>query len=354
MGNTEVRPEIGDDPVLQYFSGVWEIAKCDARIGSVTLANRASHGLGSSKGVSIDNEVTVSLEFAAPTTVAEAVASLRTLHGFFELCLGPRQRYLWIEAELVKEEAEPDDPIRPRLDVYWSYGNEGISGKTATTQFVDVLLEAGRHKAEFARVLSAWLDSAESMGGARSRIANSFHSGSYSANRVIGSANAFDVLPKTHIASRVEVDGPTREAVKECRERFRALPESVARQSVLSALGRVGKPSLRDKICDRAEIVAEADPRMFSELHLPCIQAVVCRNHFVHGSEGAFDYWEEYSAFAFLVDTLEFVFAASDLIELGWNYKAWRDKGSTLSHNFGAYVDAYDMNLRMLKELIKA
>ena len=347
-------PKIGDAPVLQYFNGVWGIAKCDARIGSVTLANRASHGLGSSKGVSIDNEVTVSLEFAAPTTVAEALASLRTLHGFFELCLGTRQRYLWIEAELVKEEAEPDDPIPPGLDVYWSYGNEGISGATAPTLFVDVLLEAGRHKAEFVRVLSGWLDSAESMGSARSRIANSFHSGSYSADRIIGSANAFDVLPKTHVPSGVEVDGATREALKECRERFRALPESVARQSVLSALGRVGKPGLRDKICHRAEIVAEADPRRFSELHVPCSQAVVCRNHFVHGSEGAFDYWGEYSAFAFLVDTLEFVFAASDLIELGWNYKAWRDKGSTLSHNFGAYVDAYDINLRMLKELINA
>ena len=345
-------PEIGDAPVLQYFNGVWEIAKCDARIGAVTLANRTSHGLGSLKRVSIDNEVTVSLEFVAPTTIGEALASLRTLHGFFELCLGRRQRYLWIDAELVREGAELDDPIPPCLEVYWSNGNTRVSGETAPTLLGDVLLEAGRQKAEFASVLSGWLDSAESMSVARSMIANSFHSGSYSADRIVGSANAFDVLPDTHVPSRVEPDEPTREAVKECSKRFKALPESFARGTVLSALGRVGKPSLRDKIYHRADILVEAEPGGFSELRFPCTQAVLCRNHFVHGSEEAFDYWEEAGAFAFLADTLEFVFAASDLIELGWDYTSWREKGSTLSHRFGAYVDAYNMNLRMLKELI--
>ena len=345
-------PEIGNAPILQYYNGVWEIAKCPARIGSVSLTNRASHGLGNAKGIGIDNQVTVSLDFATPKTVGDALASLNTLHSFFELCLGKRQRLLWIEAELAKEEAERDDPIPRRLDVYWSYGNERVSGETPPTQYGDVLLDVGMRKAEFSRVLSGWLDSSESMGGARSRIANSFHSGSYGVDRIVGSANAFDVLPKTHIPPRVEVDGPTKDAVKECRERFKALPESFASQSVLSALGRVGKPSLRDKICHRADIVVEADPQKFSELHLPCTQAVLCRNYFVHGSEGAFNYSEVFIAFAFLVDTLEFVFAASDLIELGWDYKTWRDKGSSLSHNFGAYVNTYDMNLHMLKELI--
>ena len=349
---SKFEPEVGEAPVLQYFSGVWEIAKCEARMGSVTLTNRASHGMGSAKGVSIDNEVTASLEFAAPKTVGEAISSLGVVHSFFELCLGRRQRYLWIEAELVKGEAERDAPLPPHLDVYWSYGNARVLGETAPTLFSDVLIDAERQKPEFANVLSRWLDSAESMGDARSRIANSFHSGSYGVDRIVGSANAFDLLPDTHVPSRVDVDGPTMEAVRECRERFRALPESFARQSVLSALARVGMPSLRDKICHRAAIISEADPRMFAELRLPCTQAVLCRNHFVHGSTGGFDYWEKYNAFVFLADTLEFVFAASDLIELGWDYRAWREKGSTQSHEFGSYVVDYDMNLRMLKELI--
>ena len=150
----------------------------------------------------------------------------------------------------------------------------------------------------------------------------------------------------------MEPDGPTKEAVTECRKQFRALPESFARQAVLSALGRVGTPSLRDKICHRADVVARADPQRFSELHLPCSQAVLCRNHFVHGSEGAFDYWKEYGAFAFLVDTLEFVFATSDLVELGWDYASWCGTGFLRTHGFGSYILDYDLNLRRLKELV--
>ena len=349
----EFAPEIGEAPILQYFNGVREIVRCPAQLGSVTLTNCPSYdGLVSSKGTSIDNEVTVSIEFADPTTVGKALSSLRTVHGFFELCLGRRQRHLWIEAELEKGESERDNPIPPCLEVYWSYGNAQVSGATKPTRFTDVLLEAERQKAEFARILSGWLDSTESMGDSRSRIANSFHSNRYSADRIVGSANAFDLLPDTHVPSRAEPDGPTREALRECRARFRALPESFARQSVLSALGRIGTPSLRDKICHRADIVAATDPRMFSELHFPCTQAVLCRNHFVHGSEGAFNYWEQYSAFVFLADTLEFVFVASDLIELGWDYWSWREKGFTRSHHFGSYVVDYDVNLQTLKELI--
>lgn len=354
-GIQRFEPEIGDHPILLYFSGLWEIVKCSAQIGSVTLTNRTSHAMGSSKGVGIDNEITVSLEFVVPATVAKAFASLSTLHSFFELCLGRRQRYLWIEAELVREEkVETDDQIASRLEVYWSYCNEQVSGETGPTQYGDVLLDPGAQKEEFAKVLSGWLDSASSMGDARSRCASTFHSGSYGVDRIVGAANMFDLLPDTHIPSKITPDKQTRDAVKESRKRFKALPDSFARQSMLSALGRVGTASLRDKICHRADILTMADSERFAELHLPCSQAVLSRNHFVHGSEAGFNYREEFTAFAFLTDTLEFVFAASDLIELGWDYNSWREKGSSLSHSFGSYVVNYEENLRMLKKLLHA
>ena len=164
----------------------------------------------------------------------------------------------------------------------------------------------------------------------------------------------FDLLPDTHIPLKKEPDKRTRDAVEESRERFKTLPDSFARQSMLSALGRVGTASLRDKICHRADVLTKADPKRFAELDLPCSQAVLCRNHYVHGSEAAFNYREESNAFAFLTDTLEFVFAASDLIELGWDYNFWREKGSSLSHNFGSYVVNYEENLRILKQLLNA
>ena len=346
-------PEIGDHPILQYFSGRNEIVKCDVQIGSVAMNNRVSFGFGSPNGVQISNEITVTLEFATPATVSTAFASLGTLHSFFELCLGKRQRFLWIEVQLVKGGAEIDDPIVRPLQGYWSYCNERVSGETSPTQYVDALLDAGKQPAEFKKVLSGWLDSAATLGKARSRFTTAFHSGSYSVDRIIGAANMFDLLPITHIPSEVAPDELTSKAVEEARKRFKAFPDSIARQSVLSALGRVGQASLRDKICHRAHRVVNVDPNMFAELHLPCKQAVLCRNHFVHGSEGAFDYREEFNAFAFLTDTLEFVFAVSDLIELGWDYNSWY-KCSPMHHNFGSYVVNYHMNLKMLKQLINA
>ena len=353
-GKSKFEPEIGDHPILLYFNGLWEIVKCSAQIGAVTLTNRTSYEMGSSKGIGIDNEITVSLEFAAPKTVEEAFTSLSTLHSFFELCLGRHQRYLWIETELVREEAEADDPIVRSLEVYWSHCNTRVSGETDHTHYSDGLLDPSVQKEEFAKVLSGWLDSALSVGKARRRFASTFHSDNYGIDRIVGAANMFDLLPDTHVSSKKELDKQTKDVMEESRKRFKALPDSFARQSMLSALGRVGTASLRDKIVHRADILTKADSERFAELHLPCSQAVLCRNHYVHGSEAAFNYSEEFKAFVFLTDTLEFVFATSDLIELGWDYKSWFEKRPWSSHIFGSYLVNYKKNLQILKQLLNA
>ncbi len=351
LSTREFDPEIGGAPILAYFKGIREILKCYVRTGSVELTNSTSYGLGSSKGVHIDNEVTVSLRFDTPRTVGEAISSLDTLHSFFELCLGRRQRYLWIEAELAEEEEDVDDPHPHLLELFWSHCNDWVAARNSQTSYHDVLLDAGMQKEQFSRVLSGWLDSSGQMGDARNRISNSFLANSYSVDRLVGAANAFDLLPDTHVPPTVEPDELTRGAVRECRKRFKELPESPVQQAILTALGQAGKPSLRDKICHRADILIKAGPALFPDLYIPCTQAARCRNHFVHGSEGTFDYWAEPRTFLFLADTLEFVFAASDLIELGWDYHNWRDRGLTLSHDFGSYVVNYDMNLQRLKQL---
>ena len=348
-----VERQIGERPMLQYFSGCWEILKCDAEVGSVRMANRISHdGLSSPKGTSIENEITVSLRFVTSRTVEETLSLLGGLHSFFELCLGRRQRYLWIEADLVEERPETNDGLKLPHEVHWSYCNERVFGETGRTNYFDNLVCPGTERAEFARVLSGWLNSEPVVGDARGRFCNAFHSGSYSVDRIVGAANMFDLLPDSYVPLRKELDEPTRELVDETRNRFKELPESFARQSMLSALGRIGSASLADKICHRADIVMAADSNVFSELHLPCRQAVVCRNHYVHGSEGPFDYREKISLFVFLVDTLEFVFAASELIELGWNYGSWRGKRLGSSHKFGSYVASFGENLRDLKRAL--
>ncbi|MEZ1316050.1 hypothetical protein QIW53_08500 [Pseudomonas fluorescens] len=344
------KPQISEHPHLLYFSGLWEIVASNAKIGKVSLTNRSSHNSGSAVGIGINNEVTANIEFAEPKTLDEAIDALRTLHGLFELSLGHRQRFRWIELELTQRSNEPT-PNRPQTArLYWSLCNERVEGDSSTN-LGDILLCPDRNPEEFAKVATGWMDSADTMGDPRVRFATAFF-GSYSINRIVGAANMFDLLPESHVPKTKETDASLKDAVTQCRKIFAGLPESFARQSVLSSLGRIGKASLRDKIYHRADKIVEVAPDKFPELYLPCNHAVLSRNHYVHGSAGSFDYQKHFTEFAFIIDTLEFVFAASDLLDLGWDMRRWMDQGVTMTHSFGVYIVNYSQNISRLKTLL--
>ena len=134
---------------------------------------------------------------------------------------------------------------------------------------------------------------------------------------------------------------------------FKALPRSIERDSVLNALGRLGTATLKHKARHRAQILlAEAGER-FPDLMLVLEQAVDCRNHYVHGSLAKIDYRNHFfETVPFFTDSLEFVFAASDLIEAGWSIKPWLQRGTSMSHAFGSYCVEYGHRLRALKALL--
>lgn len=343
-------PEISERPHLLYFSGVWEIVATDAKIGKISLANRVSHGMGTGSGIGFDNEVTVNVEFVEPKTLRAAIHALYTLHGLFELCLGCRQRYDWIELDLTESEKTDRLECRQTARLFWSLCNERTE-EASGAHLTDILLAPDRRPDEFAKVVGGWMDSAEDMGDPRERFATAFF-GRYGINRIVGAANMFDLLPESHAPKRKEVDNYLKEAVNRCRIIFKALEDSSAKQSVLSSLGRVGTASLRDKIRHRAEKVVKVLGDDFSDIYMPCDQAVLARNHYVHGSKPSFDYREHITEFAFIADTLDFVFASSDLMELGWDLKGWIAEGTSMSHAFGTYLVNYRENIRRLNALV--
>jgi hypothetical protein len=123
----------------------------------------------------------------------------------------------------------------------------------------------------------------------------------------------------------------------------------------LNALGRMGKSNLKQKIRHRAQPLIEAAGKRFPELVTVTDEAVNCRNHYVHGSGSKgprFDYSDNLDTVFFFTDTLEFVFAASDLIEAGWDVKAWSELMTTMSHPFAQYRINYDFHLKKLKALL--
>jgi len=126
----------------------------------------------------------------------------------------------------------------------------------------------------------------------------------------------------------------------------------VERNSILGALGRIGKASLKHKIRYRSQNILDVIGSKFPEIHTVIDEAVICRNHYVHGSDPSFDYNTNFDSVQFFTDTLEFIFAASDLVEAGWDVAAWCAKPTSMSHPFGRYRATYFESLGQLKKLL--
>jgi len=59
--------------------------------------------------------------------------------------------------------------------------------------------------------------------------------------------------------------------------------------------------------------------------------SIRARNYFVHGSETKFSVEATYDLYPFFTDTLEFIFATTELLACGWNSERWVKEGFTRS-----------------------
>ena len=105
----------------------------------------------------------------------------------------------------------------------------------------------------------------------------------------------------------------------------------------------MGKLSLPTKVKYRGEIVLSKLGYRLPGLQTVLKAAVQCRNHFVHGSDFDLNVVEPY--FSLLTDSLEFVFAASDLIEVGWRADEWGKGTSTGGHRFVSFLENYSASI---------
>ena len=162
----------------------------------------------------------------------------------------------------------------------------------------------------------------------------------------------FDILPASAVPVDVILPPELLDARVRGRELFRALPDTPERNSVLNALGRIGKSNLKGKIRHRAGPIVNVLGDRFRDLLNVVDEAVDCRNHYVHGTFPSYDYADNFfETVAFFTDTLEFVFGASDLMESRWDIGEWSRRGSSLSHRFGAYCASYQERLAKLRGL---
>lgn len=207
---------------------------------------------------------------------------------------------------------------------------------------------------EFTTVLKGWLERNDPWRNARIRFSTAFaYQNRYGIDRIVGGANMFDILPFSACPEAVTLPSDLERAKSEACKAFRALPSSLERDSILNALGRMGSATLKRKVRGRAQLITNIVNDRFPELEMVVDQAVDCRNYYVHGSIKRFDYGKNFNQVQFLTDTLEFVFAASDFVESGWDIAAWTKEGSTCSHPFGEYRVNYSYELSELKKVLK-
>jgi len=341
--------EIGEYPQLFYFTGKHEIFVADTVLGKISASHGISYKSPGPEGIHINNTIKLNIVFNSAKTVEEAATSVIDILMFLEVIAGRPQNLSELAFLPVSDEEYPKG-----LDVYWCMpphrNNDDQSRKPHPA---DLPIQAAMNSDEFINVLKSWLERHDEWRNARSRFSMGFaYQNFYDIDRIVGAANMFDILPSSAYSETTAIPPYLVQARDNAREAFQALPVSPERDSVLSVLGRLGKATLKKKARSRAKLITDRIGNLFPELDMVVDQAIDCRNYYVHGSVAKIDYSKHFDQVQFFTDTLEFVFAASDLLQSGWEITAWARKHSSLSHPFAQYRINYALQLSELKKLL--
>ena len=340
----------GKHPWVMYFTGSHNIISFDSPLGRITATHCPTANTGGASGVGMENRVGINLKPSAPVRFEEIPNRVHVLMRLLAVLIGRPQKLE--ETLLTVRRGKGATPMDKLLRMYWSQDSRPPRGSSKPHPR-DVLLSPIRAPQEFKNVCTRWLEMDAERKDARGRFLSSFGEGNvYGVNRIVGAANMFDILPASAAPKTVTLTTEQQAAKAQAKKLFKALTPSDETQSLMEALNRLGTATLRRKMLHRADIVvAQVGPK-FPNLDIVLGEAVRCRNHYVHGSPTRIDYSVNLSALSFLVETLEFVFAASDLVDAGWDIRAWCSEAHGNGHPFGEYKSNYSLALSELQKLL--
>ncbi|AEB85414.1 HEPN domain-containing protein [Alicycliphilus denitrificans] len=342
--------ELGALPHIFYFNGKLELLSTVTSLGVVSARYTLVVPSSSADGIHLDADVVLAIDFSTATTVRHALRAVLDLVRFVEIAAGRPQNVKNIKVEL-----DGNDGVhQQQLDLIWPLGpRRDAEDEWEPTSWFDLPFWPSREPEKMSKVLAAWLARNEEWRTARLRYSTSFASQRrYDPDRLVGAANMFDLLPDNAFPPPDPTPDDLAEARDKARALFRSLPHGEDRSSVLGALGRIGKLSLKRKVRSRVRIIARQVGDLFPDLELVADHAVDCRNYYVHGTKPKLDYESGESPVTFFTNTLEFVFAVSDLIDAGWNSNECIRRYTTMSHPFGRYRVSYAEDLAELKALL--
>lgn len=346
-----MRPvEAGEVPHVAYFTGKSCITEVNTRIGKISAHHRPSSNMGGSGGVYIKNRIVVSIEPETPIEFKTAIESVFQVTCFLAMVAGRTQGFDKVEIGLM---AMPDDAY-PSLDVYPSYRwKVGGGRKQNIPNPGDVPLDPIHRRDEFNQVLANWISRHATWREARGRYLGCLRKANkFDPDRIVAAANMFDILPSDAVPTPAVLSDQLSGTLGECKRMLRALPKGPDRDSALSALGRIGGATLRNKIEARTALIESKIPGAFPDLNLVAVTAVKCRNFYVHGRSDDFNFERFQAQIPFLTNALEFIFAASDMVEAGWDIALWNGSPKGWGHSFAGFRNEYGRQLAELRQAL--
>ena len=348
--NRDYPVEIGPSPIVMYFTGKLKIFEAETILGNISASHNISYSFPSPAGFSLKNEISINIEFRRNVCFGDAISDLLSLLPFFEIIVGRTQNILSLKLNISSIKESPE-----YLDVYWCMPPKRCENSGGTKPHPgDVLIDSVRQPQCFSNVLASWLERKIEWSVSRARFSQSFSQpGYYTVDRLVGAANNFDLLPDQAVGSANIVSKELSEALDTCRAIFKELPQTSERDSVLSAFGRVRQNNLKNKVKNRARLLQNPIEHKLPDFEFVIDAAVDYRNYFVHGtSHRVFSTEGEFRFLSFFTDTLEFIFAGSDLVDAGWDVKEWSARSAGIAHPFANYIVGYDAAYREVKELL--
>lgn len=329
----------GKYPFLVYWTGKAQIFTADTPIGKISARHRPSLKSSSrTPAPHFSNRIVIFVEFSEAINIREADREIRKVLRFFDIMLGRPQNLE--ELQIIESGSYSSDL---HLNMYPKYSR---NSSIREPDFRDVLVDGASDQENFSQLMCAWLQKEETWGSARSRfVAGWSNAGSYDPDRLVGAANMFDLLPDDAVPSDARLEKSFEVAVKCSRKVFKRLPPSGKRNGVLGFLGRLKRPSLKEKIRHRSKLITSRIGDSIPGIDSVTDAAVDLRNMCVHGDTLSSTSRERLQgpAIVFLTDTLEFVFCVSDLVESGWDIEAWHREqgGHATGHPFAVYLHSY-------------
>lgn len=341
---------IGNNPWITYYTGGAEIFSVDTTVGKVVARHSPTLHLSGPEGMNIANKIFFDIEFDRACTIGRAFSQMWKVIRFLELNMGRAQGLveILVNAGVVRE-----------LESTYVYTNmfptpQHSEGPFGTTASLAPLMNAVQDADKLTAVLSKWLARDSAWYAARSRFADGWQKNwDYDTDRLIRAANIFDLLPKDEFPPNEELPNNIAAAIEETRQKFKDLPKHPVCTSILNALGYARALTLRKKVHSRAQILIDRIGERIPDIDQVINEAINCRNLYVHGTSprSGLGYMEYEQEQIFLTNTLEFVFAASDLVDAGWDIENWCDSDH-LGHPFSHYLAGYGAAFNQLEAML--